>query len=164
MKKKIPEVWISGDGFKNYPDPEYADDYDRLSDPLFNDCSLKVVPDGQSVPFAPGDIILTDLQGGHRVIVTDVFVTPEGYEYEGVPLSADDENNPNTDSVKVNDYNSILDYGLLAPKNYGICIYVHDLYKFTPKNICRKEYFSPFKGKVNAHFMQTLKSWLGYVG
>ena len=61
----------------------------------------------------------------------------------------------------MNDYNSILKHGLLAPDNYGVYIQVRDLFKFTSKNICRKEYVSPFKGQAKADFMETLKSWLG---
>ena len=161
MKENNPKAWVSGDGVTNYPDPQLAHDYDRLADLLLSDCPEIEVPDGQSVPFKRGEIMLTDLRGGHRVIITDVIVTPEGYEYEGVPLSADNGNKPNKGSVRVNDYNSILACGLLAHGNYGVYIQVRDLFRFTSKNICRKEYFSPFRGQAKADFMETLKSWLG---
>lgn len=161
MKENNPKVWVSGDGFTNYPDPQYAPDYDQRADPLFSDCPVIEVPDGQSVPFERGEIMLTDLRGGHRVIITDVIMTPDGYEYEGVPLSADNGGEIRKGWVRVKDYNSILTAGLCAPANYGVYIQVRDKFKFTAKNICRKAYFSPFIGQVNTDFMETLKSWLG---
>lgn len=157
---KIVDMWVSGDGFVNYPDPQYAHDYDRLADPLFSDCPVTEVPNGQSVPFNRGEIILADLRGGHRVIITDIAKTQEGFEYEGILLSADNGSRIRKGWVRVNDYNSILEYGLLAPNNYSVYLQVRDKFKFTAKNICRKEYFSPFIGQAKVDFMETLKSWL----
>lgn len=161
MKEKSNEVWVSADGFTNYPDPQYAPGYDWHTDPFYSDCPEIVIPDGQSVPFEQGKIVLTDLKGGHRVIITEVTMTPEGYEYEGVPLSADNRKKTGKGWVRVNDYNSILKVGSLLPKNYGIYIQVRDKFKFTAKNICRKAYFSPFQGQAKADFMEALESWLG---
>jgi spore photoproduct lyase len=101
---KIVDMWVSGDGFVNYPDPQYAHDYDRLADPLFSDCPVTEVPNGQSVPFNRGEIILADLRGGHRVIITDIAKTQEGFEYEGILLSADNGSRIRKGWVRVNDY------------------------------------------------------------
>jgi hypothetical protein len=161
VNEKIVKAWVSGDGFTNYPDPQFAHDYDRLADLFLCDCPETEVPDGQSVPLGRGNIVLADLRGGHRVIITDVILTAEGFEYEGVPLSAGNGHKPDKGWVRVNDYNSIIEYGLLAPDNYGVYIQVRDLFRFTSKNICRKEYFHPLVGHAKPNFMETLKSWLG---
>lgn len=160
MKEKIVKAWVSGDGFTNYPDPQLAHDFDWHDDLLLSNCPELEVPDGQSVPFKQGDIVIADLRGGHRVIITDVVLTPGGFEYEGIPLSADNGNKLNKGWVRVNDYNSVLEYGSLAPDNYCVCIWVRDPFKFTEKNICWKEYFHPLVGHAKANFMETLKSWL----
>lgn len=66
---KSVEIWISANGFTNYPDPQYAPDYDRHTDPLYSDCPEILVPNGQTVPFERGEIMLTDLKGGRHLLL-----------------------------------------------------------------------------------------------
>lgn len=156
---KIIRKQTAGDGFPYYPELEAETEV--FAALLMN---KEVILAGEHVgsrrPWVPGDIVFTDWKGGHKVIVVTAVRTREGeYVYDGVPLSSANGEVQYEGSVRLKDYNAILQFGPKVRPNYSVYIQVANVYQFTDENYSET---GAFKGHVSDNFFRALTTWLNF--